>query len=66
MSPNPNPNPNLNLNPNQVSLTEQRLLIGVRQKLDALLASKIDSPELDVGEAGKELLAAVSQVLASN
>ena len=49
-----------------MSLTEQRLLIGVRQKLDALLASKIDSPELDVGEAGKELLAAVSQVLASN
>ena len=38
----------------------------VRSKLDALLSSKIDSPELDVGEAGKELLAAVSQVLSTN
>ena len=28
-----------------VSLTEQRLLVGVREKLDALLASKIESPE---------------------
>lgn len=49
-----------------VSLTEQRLLLGVRQKLDSLLASKIETPELEVAEAGKELLSAVSQVLASN
>jgi ATP-dependent RNA helicase DHX57 len=49
-----------------VSVQEQRLLLGVRQKLDELLASKIDSPELEVAEAGKELLSAVSQVLASN
>ena len=49
-----------------VSVQEQRLLLGVRQKLDELLATKIDSPELEVAEAGKELLSAVSQVLASN
>jgi len=49
-----------------VSLTEQRLLVGVREKLDALLASKIESPEMEIGEHNQELLAAVSQVLASN
>jgi len=49
-----------------VSVQEQRLLLGVRSKLDALLASKIESPELEVAEAGKDLLSAVSQVLASN
>jgi len=48
-----------------VSVTEQRLLLGVRRKLDALLASKIESPELEVAEEAKELLDAVSQVLAS-
>ena len=48
-----------------VSVQEQQLLIGVRSKLDALLASKIESPDMQV-EAGAELLAAVSQVLATN
>ena len=48
-----------------VSVQEQQLLIGVRQKLDALLASKIESPDMQV-EAGAELLAAVTQVLSSN
>ena len=48
-----------------VSVQEQQLLIGVRQKLDALLASKIESPDMQI-EAGAELLAAVTQVLSSN
>ena len=49
-----------------VSVQEQRLLLGVREKLDSILASKIESPELEVAEAGEELLAAVSKVLACN
>jgi len=49
-----------------VSTTEQALLVGVRSKLDALLASKIESPEMEILEASRELLAAVSQVLSAN
>ena len=49
-----------------VSVQEQQLLIGVRSKLDALLASKIESPDMEFAEVGKELLSAVSQVLNSN
>ena len=49
-----------------VSVQEQQLLIGVRSKLDAILASKIESPDMEIVEAGRELLAAVSQVLNSN
>jgi len=49
-----------------VNVTEQQLLVGVRSKLDALLASKIESPDMEIVEASRELLAAVSQVLASN
>ena len=49
-----------------VSETEQRLLVGVRSKLDALLRSKIESPDMQIEDEGKELLSAVSQVLSSN
>ena len=49
-----------------VSVTEQRLLVGVRSKLDALLASKIESPDMEIGENSRELLEAVRQVLSAN
>ena len=49
-----------------VSVQEQQLLVGVRSKLDALLASKIESPDMDINEASRELLAAVTQVLSQN
>ena len=49
-----------------VSVTEQQLLVGVRSKLDALLASKIESPDMEIVEASRDLLTAVKQVLASN
>lgn len=49
-----------------VSMTEQALLVGVRSKLDALLASKIESPDMEIVEASRDLLSAVSRVLASN
>ena len=49
-----------------VPVPEQQLLIGVRSKLDALLASKIESPDMEIVEASKDLLAAVSRVLSSN
>merc|ERR1719454_1555461 len=41
-----------------VSVTEQQLLMGVRSKLDALLASKIESPDMEIGENSRELLEA--------
>ena len=49
-----------------VTVTEQQLLIGVRSKLDALLAAKIESPDLEIVDASRDLLAAVSRVLSSN
>jgi len=49
-----------------VSVQEQRLLLGVREKLDSLLSSKIENPQLEILEAGRELLDAVSLVLSCN